>query len=144
MIFPSQQEFVLFSTSNGMRPGQFKYRTSYKAGAKNPNAFKGKIVTLVDETTQSASEFQVMAFRTIPGSQVIGSQTAGADGNISWLQLPLGYSTAFSGIGVYYPDKSETQGIGIIPDKIVLPTIHGILQHQDEVLQSAIDTILKQ
>jgi len=143
MVFPSQQEFVLFSTSHGMRPGQFRYRTSYKAGAENPNAFKGKIVMLVDETTQSASEFQVMAFRTIPGTQVIGSQTAGADGNISWLQLPLGYSTAFSGLGVYYPDKSETQGIGIKPDKTVLPTIHGIRQHQDEVLQSAIDEILK-
>ncbi|MDF2476360.1 MAG: peptidase [Massilibacillus sp.] len=143
MIFPSEKDFVIFSTSKGMRPGLFKYTTPVKAGAENPKAFSGKVVILVNERAQSASEFQVMAFRTIPGSQVVGSQTAGADGNISWLPLPLGYSTAFSGIGVYYPDKSETQGIGIVPDKIVYPTIEGIRKRQDEVLQAGIDLILK-
>lgn len=144
MIFPSEKDFVIFSSSKGMRPGLFKYTAPVKAGAENPKAFGGKIVILVNEHAQSASEFQVMAFRTIPGSRVVGSQTAGADGNISWLPLPLGYSTAFSGIGVYYPDKSETQGIGIVPDKIVYPTIEGIRKHQDEVLQAGIDLILKQ
>mgnify|MGYP005984282041 CR=1 FL=1 len=144
MIFPLEKDFVIFSTSKGMRPGLFKYTSPVKAGEENPKAFSGKIVILVNEHAQSASEFQVMAFRTIPGSQVVGSQTAGADGNISWLPLPLGYSTAFSGIGVYYPDKSETQGIGIVPDKIVYPTIEGIRKHQDEVLQAGIDLILKQ
>lgn len=144
MIFPSEKDFVIFSTSKGMRPGLFKYTDPVKAGAANPKAFTGKVVILVNERAQSASEFQVMAFRTIPGSMVVGSQTAGADGNISWLPLPLGYSTAFSGIGVYYPDKSETQGIGIVPDKIVYRTIEGIRKHQDEVLQAGIDLILKQ
>jgi len=144
MIFPSEKEFVIFSTSKGMRPGLFKYTNPVKAGTANPKAFTGKVVILVNERAQSASEFQVMAFRTIPGSQVVGSQTAGADGNISWLPLPLGYSTAFSGLGVYYPDKSETQGIGIVPDNIVYPTIEGIRKHQDEVLQAGIDLIIKQ
>ncbi|MDR2270152.1 MAG: hypothetical protein LBF27_04520 [Sphingobacterium sp.] len=144
MIFPSEKDFVRFSTSKGMRPGLFKYTDPVRAGAVNPKAFTGKIVILVNERAQSASEFQVMAFRTIPGSMVVGSQTAGADGNISWLPLPLGYSTAFSGIGVYYPDKSETQGIGIVPDKIIYPTIKGIRKHQDEVLQAGIDLIIKQ
>ena len=144
IIFPSEKDFVVFSKNNGLRPGLFKYTKPVKAGAENPKAFSGKIIILVNERAQSASEFQVMAFRTIPGSQVVGSQTAGADGNISWLPLPLGYSTAFSGIGVYYPDKSETQGIGIVPDKIVYPTIEGIRKNQDEVLQAGIDLILKQ
>ncbi|MFU1859393.1 S41 family peptidase [Sphingobacterium sp. NGMCC 1.201703] len=143
IVFPSEKDFVIFSTSNGMRPGLFRYTEPVKAGAVNPKAFTGKVVVLVNETSQSASEFQVMAFRTIPGSQVVGSQTAGADGNISSVPLPLGYSTAFSGIGVYYPDKSETQGIGIVPDKVVYPTIDGIRKHQDEVLQAGIDLILR-
>ena len=144
MIFPSEKDFVIFSTSKGMRPGLFKYTDPVKAGTANPKAFTGKIVILVNERAQSASEFQVMALRTISGSQVVGSQTAGADGNISWIPLPLGYSTAFSGIGVYYPDKTETQGIGIVPDKVVYPTIEGIRNHQDEVLQAGVDLILKQ
>ncbi|WP_153845476.1 S41 family peptidase [Sphingobacterium paramultivorum] len=143
MVFPSQQEFVILSMNFGLRPGRFRYRSSDKVGAQNPNAFKGKIVMLVNETTQSASEFQVMAFRTIPGSLVVGSQTAGADGNVSSVPLPLGYSTFFSGLGVYYPDKTETQGVGIVPDRIVYPSIYGIREKQDELLQAGIDAILK-
>ncbi len=38
----------------------------------------------------------------------------------------------------YYPDKSETQQIGILPDIEVKSTIQGIRQGRDEVLEAAI------
>lgn len=38
----------------------------------------------------------------------------------------------------YYPDKSETQQIGILPDIEVKSTIQGIRQRRDEVLEAAI------
>jgi len=40
-------------------------------------------VILVDERTQSQAEYTTMALRTAPGAIVMGSQTAGADGNVS-------------------------------------------------------------
>ena len=60
-----------------------------------------------------------MAFRIAPKAKVIGSTTAGADGNVSRIVLPRGISTMISGIGVYYPDGSETKRIRIVPDIVV-------------------------
>ena len=42
-----------------------------------------------------------------------------------------------SGIGVYYLDGTETQRVGIIPDIALRPTIKGIRQGKDELLEKA-------
>jgi C-terminal processing protease CtpA/Prc len=78
-----------------------------------------------------------MAFRTAPNAKVFGSTTAGADGNVSDIKLPGNISTMISGIGIYYPDGKETQRIGIVPDVEVKPTIDGIKNNKDEVLEKA-------
>ena len=46
-----------------------------------------------------------------------------------------------SGIGVYYPDGTETQRIGIVPDIGLKPTIRGIYEGRDEILEKAIELI---
>ncbi len=75
---------------------------------------------------------------------IIGSTTAGADGNVSTILLPSELRTSFSGIGVNYPNSEETQRIGIIPDIEVKPTIAGIKAGKDELLEKAMDIIIKQ
>jgi C-terminal processing protease CtpA/Prc len=50
--------------------------------------YGGKVVILVDEVTQSSAEYHASAFRAAPGAIVIGSTTAGADGNVSMVPLP--------------------------------------------------------
>jgi C-terminal processing protease CtpA/Prc len=112
-----------------------------KIGKSNSGYYKGKIIIIVNETTQSSAEYHTMAFRTAPRAKVIGSTTAGADGNISRISLPGGVSTMISGIGVYYPDGKETQRIGIVPDVEVKPTIKGIRAGKDELLEAAIRLI---
>jgi len=57
--------------------------------------YDGKVAILVDETTQSSAEFHAMAFRTVPGAVVIGSTTAGADGDVSTVPIPSGLSIHF-------------------------------------------------
>jgi C-terminal processing protease CtpA/Prc len=84
-----------------------------------------------------------MALRVAPNATVVGSTTAGADGNVSQFTLPGGINTMISGIGVYYPDGKETQQIGIIPDIMIKPTIKGIKQDRDELLEKAIELINK-
>jgi C-terminal processing protease CtpA/Prc len=44
---------------------------------------------------------------------------------------------------VNYPDGKETQRVGIVPDIEVLPTINGIKTGKDELLEKAVDFILK-
>jgi C-terminal processing protease CtpA/Prc len=79
-----------------------------------------------------------MALRLAPEAKVFGSQTAGADGNVSTLDLPGGIRTRLTGIGVYGPDGAETQRIGIVPDVEVHPTIDGIRAGRDELLERAV------
>jgi C-terminal processing protease CtpA/Prc len=84
-----------------------------------------------------------MALRVAPNATVVGSTTAGADGNVSQFTLPGGINTMISGIGVYYPDGKETQRIGMIPDIVIKPTIKGIKQDRDELLEKARELINK-
>jgi C-terminal processing protease CtpA/Prc len=82
-----------------------------------------------------------MAFRAAPHTTIIGSTTAGADGNVSEIVLPGGLNTSISGIGVYYPNGKLTQRVGIVPDITVTPTIESIKADRDEVLEKAIEFI---
>jgi hypothetical protein len=123
-------------------PGTFILGTTLSVGRKNNSYYKGKIMILVNEQTQSSGEFHAMAFRTAPGAKVIGSTTAGADGNVTnSIYLPGGIYTRFSGIGIWYPDGTETQRVGIIPDVEVKRTIRGIAEGRDELVEKAIELI---
>jgi C-terminal processing protease CtpA/Prc len=73
----------------------------------------------------------------------MGSQTAGADGDISYVPFPGGFYSPFSGLGIYYPDGKDTQGIGIVPDIYAYPTQKGIAAGKDEVLEKAKKYIVK-
>jgi C-terminal processing protease CtpA/Prc len=82
-----------------------------------------------------------MALRATPNSVVVGSTTAGADGNASGIALPGNLSTMISGLGVFYPDHRLTQRVGIIPDVVVRPTVKGIAAGRDEMLETAIHLV---
>jgi C-terminal processing protease CtpA/Prc len=140
-LMPDSIPFVKFTNGSLKHPGLFTFGKSLKAGNKNENYYKGKVVILVNEISQSSAEFHAMAYRVNPNAIVIGSTTAGADGNVSRFSLPGGFTTMISGIGVYYPDNKETQRIGIIPDMEVKPTIQGIKAGKDEVLEKAVQVI---
>ncbi|MNE99366.1 hypothetical protein D3C80_1980350 [compost metagenome] len=49
-----------------------------------------------------------------------------------------GIWSSFTTYGVFYPNKKETQRIGIVPDIEVKQTILGIQQGKDEILERAI------
>jgi len=133
-------EFVRFTTGDLSNPSVFRWGSPLSLQPEQSH-FTGKIVILVDEVSQSQAEYTTMAFRSAPGALVVGSTTAGADGNVSSIPLPGGLRTMISGIGVFYPDKRPTQRIGIIPDIEVKPTIAGIRDGRDEVLEAAIRLI---
>src|SRR5690606_15258118 len=126
----SSTPFVKFTTANLNNPGEFTF-TKVLNIPKPPDTYRGKLVVLVNELSQSQSEYTAMAFKAGPNTTIIGSTTAGADGNVSSISLPGGINTSISGIGVYYPDGTETQRIGIVPDIEIKPTIKGIKEGRD-------------
>ncbi|MCL2074328.1 MAG: S41 family peptidase [Marinilabiliaceae bacterium] len=145
-------EYVKFTYGSITSPGLFVFADKKsempkvgkisKVGNRFKFKYKGTVVIIVNETTISQAEFTAMAFQQARRAIVIGSTTAGADGNVSFsIYLPGRIETQISGIGVYYPDGTETQRTGIIIDKEVKPTIRGIIEGRDEVLEKAIEII---
>jgi hypothetical protein len=134
-------EFARFTVGDLSNPGAFHWGAVASLQPREPH-YAGKVVVLVDEISLSQAEYTTMAFRSVRGATVIGSTTAGADGNVSQIPLPSGISTMISGIGIFYPDKSPTQRIGMIPDLEVKPTIAGIRDGRDEVLEAAVRQVL--
>jgi C-terminal processing protease CtpA/Prc len=141
LLVDKPTEFARFTQGDLANPGAFHWGHSVSLEPKSPH-YAGKVVILVDEVSQSQAEYTTMAFRIAPGAAVIGSTTAGADGNVSPIPLPGGLHSMISGIGVFYPDKKPTQRIGIVVDEQVTPTIAGIRAGRDEVLEAAIRRVL--
>jgi C-terminal processing protease CtpA/Prc len=135
--------FVTFTNADASNPGSFMWTPAPLQLSPIAPRFEGHVAILVDEVTQSQAEYTAMAFRSAPGAVVVGSTTAGADGNVSTIPLPGGIRGMMSGIGVYYPDHRPTQRIGIVPDVVAMPTPAGLAAGRDEVLEAAVRHVLK-
>ncbi len=140
-LMPRKTAFIQFTGPQLTYPGNFLIAPLETIPASKGAPYAGKIVILVNELTQSLAEFTAMALRAVPGAIVVGSTTAGADGNVSSIVLPGNITTMISGLGVYYPDGRETQRVGIVPDVVVQPTIKGIREGRDELLEKAVQLI---
>ena len=140
-FFPDSYQITTLTLPIKYLPGYFKKCDQYFGKGNNTKHYSGKIIVLVNEETQSAAEHYTMALQAIPGTVVIGSETSGADGNVVRTYLPGGILVSFSGIGVYYPDGTPIQRIGVKIDEVVKPTIQGIKEGRDEVLERAIEII---
>jgi len=140
-LISGKTPFVTFTNADLANPGAFRFATTLSIDPTQPR-YNGKVVILVDEASVSQAEYTAMALRAAPNAIVVGSTTAGADGNVSAIPLPGALETQISGLGVFYPDHRPTQRIGIVPDIVVKPTVAGIAAGRDEVLETAIRQIL--
>lgn len=122
-------------------PGKFFWDEGADVGYNKELKYKGKVVLLVDEGCQSQCEYTVMCLQTGNNSTTIGSQTSGADGNVVRFNMVGGYETQISGVGIFYPDGTETQRKGVKIDIKVNPTLQAIINGKDEILEKAIEFI---
>ncbi|MEP1117038.1 S41 family peptidase [Ekhidna sp.] len=136
---PSDTTFAIYTKPDFTYPGKFVWEGKAKCGSNNPDYFKGMIILLVDENTQSHAEFTCMSLQTAPNVVVVGSQTAGTNGKVSKFPIITSQYTAMSGTGVYYPNRSAVQRVGITPDVYVEQTMQGIKEKRDEILEKAIE-----
>ncbi len=133
--------FVRHTRGSLTWPGNFLYSQAAENGGSDTNAYKGKLVILVNASTQSSAEYTTMALSSAKGAVVLGSTTSGADGNVSEINLPGGIMTWISGIGVLYPDGTESQRAGVKIDIRMKPTIASMKNGKDELLEEAIKII---
>jgi C-terminal processing protease CtpA/Prc len=132
------KEFCIYTMPYLNYPGRYIWTTEErKSGFENKDHYKGKVIVLLNEKSISQSEWTAMSFKTANNTTIIGSQTAGTDGNAIDIDFKK-FHTRYTGIGVYYPNRKETQRIGIVPDIEVKPTIKGIQEGKDEVLDRAL------
>ena len=100
--------------------------------------YPGKTVMLIDERTQSQAEHTGLFFKAANRTTFVGSHTSGANGDVTNFLVPGGIKITFSGASVRYPDGRQLQRVGLVPDIEVMPTIRGIQEGRDEVLESAV------
>lgn len=144
LILPPNPIFLQFSSAQPLYPGVFKMTEPTGMGLLgNPDYYKGKIIILVNENTMSVGEISTMIFMQAPKATVLGTPTAGADGNVVYISLPNGIIVQVTGLGIYFPDGRETQRVGILPDIRVRQTLSGYLNHTDEQLEAAIEYLSK-
>lgn len=150
ILFEKREHCITFPSPSNNHPGYFiNSNISYGPFSTNSNSYKGKIILLVNEQTQSHAEFTAMILQKFPRVRTIGSQTAGADGNINRFNITKDIYSGFSSIGVLYPDGYNSQRNGVKIDSVIYPTQKGIREGRDEVLEFALkfcgdfDTIAK-
>lgn len=73
--------------------------------------------------------------------EIVGTPTAGTNGNINPFSLPGGYHVIFTGMQVRKHDGSRHHGVGILPTIPVSRTVKGVAAGRDELLDKALAVV---
>jgi C-terminal processing protease CtpA/Prc len=73
--------------------------------------------------------------------EVVGSTTAGTNGDVNMFTVAGGFLVSFSGMRVLKHDGSRHHGVGVAPTVPVVPTPAGIAAGRDEVLERAVQVL---
>jgi len=95
-------------------------------------------VFLTDGSAISYAESLMGIVEAYRLGEIVGEPTAGTNGNICLVDLPLGYRMVFTGMRVLKHDGSRHHGVGIQPTVRVDQTIQGIRDGRDEQLERAL------
>ncbi len=104
---------------------------------------RGRVAFLTDERAMSYSETLLAMVQGAGLAEIVGSPTAGSNGNASLLPLPGGYAVQWTGLKVINHDGSDLAGQGVQPTLPVAPTVAGVRQGRDEVLETAIELVTR-
>ena len=116
---------------------------SYSFSQRIPDAhgdiYKGKVVVLINEDAISQAEHTCLFFEAATDVTFVGTPTAGANGDVTFMVLPGNLAVSFSGHDVRHADGRQLQRVGIQPTIKVAPTIRGLVEGRDEILEAAIN-----
>lgn len=145
-FFEEPEVGLIAATISEAVPGTFLKEPVYNFNRKPRAAYlyDKEVVVLIDEHSQSASEFAAMLVQNGEKVTLMGENTVGADGYCLILPIPGGNMVMYTACGIYTPDGGQTQRIGVHPDIEVKKTIEGIKEGRDEVKEAAVAYIQEQ
>ena len=115
-----------------------RYSFAQKIPERQGDVYKGKVVVLINEDAISQAEHTCMFLEAATDVTFIGTPTAGANGDVTYMVLPGNLMVSFSGHDVRHADGRQLQRVGIQPTIKVAPTIRGLIDGRDEILEAAI------
>ena len=115
----------------------FGSRKRWQMPPRSPR-FKGKFVFLTNGSAISYAESCMAIIANYELAEIIGTPTAGANGNVNPFELPGGYRVTYTGMRVVNHDDSQHHVVGVKPTIPLEPTIEGIRDGRDELLEEAI------
>jgi C-terminal processing protease CtpA/Prc len=141
----------LFSRSlldpSSLDSSQNAEHASLSAAQKLPDAkgsvYKGKVVMLINEEAISRAEHACLFFEAATDVTFIGTPTQGANGDVTLMVLPGNLAISFSGHDIRHADGRQLQRLGIQPHVRVAPTIRGMKEGRDEILEAAVKHLQK-
>lgn len=145
-LYPNKKVFI--KTLVSLSPGFGEYdskaalsfiKNPFSAGSNNKNYYKGKVILLVDRSTQSKAEFIGMAIQQSPNCITIGEQTSGAVMNVNRITLVDKSTVDFTGRGAFYPNDEGVQRKGLKIDYQVKES--AINYNPNLFIEKAIDLI---
>lgn len=149
-LLPEKKEFIKVLWPINKKPSLSEYGSKAPmafiadplwTGNKNSNYYKGKVVLLVDKTTQSNAEFIGMSIQQAPNCVTLGEQTAGSVMNVVDCVLSDKSHVYFTGRVAFYPDGGCVQRKGLKIDHFVKANTKNI--REDSYLKEAIEIINK-
>lgn len=101
--------------------------------------YQGKTVMLIDERTMGLGERAALLFEAANRTTLVGTTSAGADGDVTNFAVPGGIVISFSGLDVRGARGGQVQRLGLQPSIRAVPAIAGIRAGRDEALHTAVE-----
>jgi len=120
------------------------YQDAGFAIAPLPPHLKARMVFLInsnDAVSQAETVLSIVEGYRL--GALVGSHTAGTDGDFVGLKLPGGYTVTWTGMRATKLDGSQLMHVGVLPTVRVERTIKGVIAGRDEVLERGVQ-VLKQ
>lgn len=129
IIYPDHEDIAGYDTSG-----------RWTIEPKQPR-IQGEIVFVTNESAISYAESIMGIIEHYKLAEIIGSTTAGANGNVNWVTTMGGFRFQWTGMKVLKQDGNQHHRVGIKPTIPLEPTINGIREGKDELLEKAIEII---
>lgn len=124
------------------RDGQRTEETRVYAGGKGEPAYTGAVVVLLSAYSASAAEIFAAGMQDSARATIVGTQSCGCVLGITHdRRMKGGGVLEISEILWFSPKGRKLEGEGIIPDRLVGPTIDSLRQHKDMVLEEGDKTL---
>jgi C-terminal processing protease CtpA/Prc len=98
----------------------------------------GRVAFLVGPGTISSAESMMSIVEYYRLGEIVGSATAGTNGNIAEITAPSGCRTTFTAMRVVKRDGTQHHLVGVQPTIPVVRTLAGVSARRDEVLEKAL------